>query len=408
MKRRILNLLEKADKQENRRSIIIYGMKGTGKTYSVLDYVKANYEEYLYIDAVHDDAFNMALNGYLDDNNDVSVVEFLSTFFRLDSEYLVNIPIILDEPPACMLEKGMFDGYNSILKLYIITVSGIKAERFTKVLKAEESTFRMYPMDFGEFLTALDKEWYDEVITGHIQSKRKIPDMIHEELMDLFGLYESLGGMPEVINEYILSGSADNIRRRQQMTRDAIIYRTILDCPIDAVRNRIQNIWDAMEAVLLKDNRKFMYSAVRDGATRREYAPVIDHLIDLGVLIRVTETGENGFRLYSGDIGLYEKKTPIVIRESLIIQNIISSGTDVHYWESGKGASVSIIADIRGKQTPVELKVSGKSNLRSVKSYMNENGIEKYISLQDENVKETGSGPVVPLYACHLIGSIKM
>ena len=266
----------------------------------------------------------------------------------------------------------------------------------------------MYPMDFGEFLTALDKEWYDEVITGHIQSKRKIPDMIHEELMDLFGLYESLGGMPEVINEYIMSGSADNIRRRQQMTKDAIIYRTILDCPIDAVRNRIQNIWDAMEAVLLKDNRKFMYSAVRDGATRREYAPVIDHLIDLGVLIRVTETGEDGFRLYSGDIGLYEKKTPIVIRESLIIQNIISSGTDVHYWESGKGASVSIIADIRGKQTPVELKVSGKSNLRSVKSYMNENGIEKYISLQDENVKETGSGPVVPLYACHLIGSIKM
>ena len=408
MKRRILNLLEKADKQENRRSIIIYGMKGTGKTYSVLDYVKANYEEYLYIDAVHDDAFNMALNGYLDDNNDVSVVEFLSTFFRLDSEYLVNIPIILDEPPACMLENGMFDGYNSILKLYIITVSGIKAERFTKVLKAEDSTFRMYPMDFGEFLTALDKEWYDEVITGHIQSKRKIPDMIHEEMMDLFGLYESLGGMPEVINEYIMSGSADNIRRRQQMTRDAIIYRTILDCPIDAVRNRIQNIWDAMEAVLLKDNRKFMYSAVRDGATRREYAPVIDHLIDLGVLIRVTETGEDGFRLYSGDIGLYEKKTPIVIRESLIIQNIISSGTDVHYWESGKGASVSIIADIKGKQTPVELKVSGKSNLRSVKSYMNENGIEKYISLQDENVKETGSGPVVPVYACHLIGSIKM
>lgn len=408
MKRRILNLLEKADKQENRRSIIIYGMKGTGKTYSVLDYVKANYEEYLYIDAVHDDAFNMALNGYLDDNNDVSVVEFLSTFFKLDPEYLVNIPIILDEPPLCMLEKCMFDGYNSILKLYIITVSGIKAERFTKVLKAEESTFRMYPMDFGEFLTALDKEWYDEVITGHIQSKRKIPDMIHEELMDLFGLYESLGGMPEVINEYILSGSADNIRRRQQMTRDAIIYRTILDCPIDAVRNRIQNIWDAMETILQKDNRKFMYSAVRDGATRREYAPVIDHLIDLGVLIRVTETGEDGFRLYSGDIGLYEKKTTIVIRESLIIQNIISSGTDVHYWESGKGASVSIIADISGKQTPVELKVSGKSNLRSVKSYMNENGIEKYISLQDENVKETGSGPVVPVYACHLIGSIKM
>ena len=408
MKRRILDLLEKSDKQENRRSFIIYGMKGTGKTYSVLEYVKKNYEEYLYIDAVHDEAFNIALSEYAEGNNNVSAVEFLSAFFRLDPEYLVNIPVILDEPPLCMLENGMFDGYNGILKLYIITVSNEKALNFGKVTGAEKSTFRMYPMDFGEFLTSLDKEWYDEVITGHIQSKRKIPDMIHEELMDLFGLYESLGGMPEVINEYILSGSADNIRRRQQMTRDAIIYRTILDCPIDAVRNRIQNIWDAMEAILQKDNRKFMYSAVRDGATRREYAPVIDHLIDIGVLIKVTETGENGFRLYSGDIGFYENKTPIVIRESLIIQNIISSGTAVHYWESGKGASLSIIADIRGKQTPIELKVSGKSNLRSVKSYMNESDIEKYISLQDENIKDSESGPVVPVYACHLIGSIKM
>ncbi|MBR4776344.1 MAG: ATP-binding protein [Lachnospiraceae bacterium] len=412
MKRRIQNILQKADKQENRRSIIIYGMKGTGKTYSVLDHVKANYEEYLYIDAVHDDAFNMEFNKYYSDKADDPVTYFFSSFFKLDPEYLVNIPIILDEPPVMMLERHIFDNYNGELKLYIITASKEKAYEFAKVLDAEESTFRMYPMDFGEFLTALDKEWYDEVITGHIQSKRKIPDMIHEELMDLFGLYETLGGMPEVINEYIIQGMSENIRQRQQTVRDAILYRMIQDCTDDAVKSRIQNVWDAVELVLKKDNRKFMYSAIRDGATRREYKPVIDYICDQGMCIKVPETyktgikDKDGFRLYLADIGMYEKKEVNTVRENLLIQNIISSGTNVQYWESGKGASVSIIVDRGGMKIPVELKTSGKSNLRSVKSYMKENMLDKFISLQDENIKDTENGPVIPVYACHLIGSL--
>ena len=415
MKRRILNILKKADKQENRRSIIIYGMKGTGKTYSVLDYVKANCEEYLYIDAVHDDAFNIALEKIDNEDKISSATDFFSTFFSLDPEYLINIPVILDEPPLNILEKGMFDGYNGVLKLYIVTSTKEKAEIFAKTLDAEDSTFGMYPMDFGEFLTALDKEWYDEVITGHIQSKRKIPDMIHDELMDLFGLYEILGGMPEVINEYIMQGMSENVRQRQQTVRDAILYRTMLNCMDDAVKNRIQNVWDAMELVLQKDNHKFMYSAIRDGATKREYEPVIEYLYDQGMCIKVSESCNNtrnknkdGFRLYFGDTGLYEKKNPDMIRESLIIQNIVSSGTDVEYWESGKGANVSIILDIKGKKIPVELKISGKSNLRSVKSYMKENLTDKYISLQDDNIKETENGPAIPVYACHLISTIKI
>ena len=412
MKRRILNILQKADKQENRRSIIIYGMKGTGKTYSVLDHVKANYEEYLYIDAVHDDAFNMEFNKYYSDKADDAVTYFFSSFFKLDPEYLVNIPIILDEPPVMMLERHIFDNYNGELKLYIITASKEKAYGFAKVLDAEESIFRMYPMDFGEFLTALDKEWYDEVITGHIQSKRKIPDMIHEELMDLFGLYETLGGMPEVINEYVIQGMSENIRQRQQTVRDAILYRMIQDCTDDAVKSRIQNVWDAVELVLKKDNRKFMYSAIRDGATRREYEPVIDYICDQGMCVKVSETyktgikDKDGFRLYLADIGMYEKKEENTVRENLIIQNIISSGTNVQYWESGKGASVSIIVDRGRTKIPVELKTSGKSNLRSVKSYMKENMLDKFISLQDENIKDTENGPVIPVYACHLIGSL--
>ena len=431
MRRKVQSALEKADKQENKRSFVIYGMKYTGKTYTVLDYVKQNYEEYLYIDAKHNESFLFYLeskigetpskSGVKPDNKteienayNVNVIDFFAEYFNIDPEYLVNIPIILDEPQLSMMESGVFDGYNGVLKLFIITEAESSAKRIATAINAEDTVFHMLPMDFGEFLIANDREWYEEVISGHVQSKRKIPDMIHEELLDLFGLYEQIGGCPEVVQEYLSHGSTENIRSKQESVQAAILYRIIKECGNDSIRTRIQNIWDAMEQILQKDNHKFMYTAIRDGATRREYAPVIDYLCDLGVCVRVCETGcswaetSNGFRLYSGDFGLYDIKKPAVVRESLLVQNIISSGAKVSYWESGKGASVSIIACLGGKQVPVELKTSGKSNLRSVKSYMKECNLDKYITLGEENIKDTDAGPVIPVYACHLLGKLRL
>ena len=158
MKRRILTQLEKADKQENKRSFIIYGMKSTGKTYSVLDYVKENYEEYLYVDVKHDEAFNLALA-----KNSDNALQFFSDFFKIDSEYLVNIPVILDNTPDYMPGCGLFDGYTGAIKLFIITDTKENARRYEEALSVTNSIYHMLPMDFGEFLTATDHEWYDEV-----------------------------------------------------------------------------------------------------------------------------------------------------------------------------------------------------------------------------------------------------
>lgn len=408
MRRKVQSALERADKQENKRSFVIYGMKYTGKTYAVLDYIRQNYEEYLYIDAGHNESFLF----YLKSKIGGTAVDLFHEYFNIDPEYLVNIPIILDEPDLSMLEAGAFDNYYGGLKLFIITEAKSSALKYADAINAGDALFQMLPMDFGEFLIANDREWYEEVISGHVQSKRKIPDMIHEELLDLYGLYEQIGGCPEVVAEYLKQGSTENIRSRQEAVHAALMYRIINECSDDSIRARIQNIWDAMEQILQKDNHKFMYSAIRDGATRREYKPVIDYLCDHGACIKVREAGsseaeaQNDFRLYAGDFGLYDIKSPAVIRESMLIQNITASGTNVCYWESGKGASVSIIAGINGKYVPVELKTDGKSNLRSVKSYMKEAKAEKYISLCEDNIKVTDTETAIPIYAGHLLGKL--
>ena len=427
MKRRILNQLEKADKQENKRSFIIYGMKSTGKTYSVLDYVKENYEEYLYVDVKHDEAFINALTAYLGIDPETELIEsktgafshpehsegsdislqFFSEFFKIDTEYLVNIPIILDNIPVWMPEYGVFDGYTGALKLFIITDTESHARWYEEALGVNDSTYHMLPMDFGEFLTATDHEWYDEVISGHISNKRKIPDMIHEEITDLFELYKVLGGCPEIVEEYLRQGSTENIRQRQEMLKNAILFGTINECPDKQISAKIQNVWDAMEHILLKDNHKFMYSVIRDGATKQMYAPAIDYMCEKGLAYRVSDE-KDSFRLYAGDFGLYEVKREEKTMESLLIQNITSNGTKVSYWESGQGANVSIIAEIYGQKIPVEMKQDGKSNIRSVKSYMKLNKTDAYISMGEENIKCIENEIHIPDYAAYKVGNIKI
>ena len=399
MKRRILTQLEKADKQENKRSFIIYGMKSTGKTYSVLDYVKENYEEYLYVDVKHDEAFNLALA-----KNSDNALQFFSDFFKIDPEYLVNIPVILDNTPDYMPGCGLFDGYTGAIKLFIITDTKENARRYEEALSVTDSIYHMLSMDFGEFLTATDHEWYDEVISGHISNKRKIPDMIHEEIQDLFDLYKILGGCPEIVGEYLRQGSTENIRQRQDVLKNTILAGTIYECRDKQISGRLLNVWDAMEQILLKDNHKFMYTVIRDGATKQMYATAIDYMCQKELVYRIEDDKDN-FRLYAGDFGMYEVKCEKKIMESMLIQNIKSSGTEVTYWESGQGANVSIIADINGQKIPVEIKQDGKSNIRSVKSYLKITGKDVYISLRDDNIKCQDGEYVIPYYAAYRLGA---
>ena len=399
MKRRILTQLEKADKQENKRCFIIYGMKSTGKTYSVLDYVKKNYEEYLYVDVKHDEAFTLALA-----KNSDNSLQFFSDFFKIDPEYLVNIPVILDNTPDHMPGCGLFDGYTGAIKLFIITDTKENARRYEEALSVSDSTYHMLPMDFGEFLTATDHEWYDEVISGHISNKRKIPDMIHEEIQDLFDLYKIIGGCPEIVGEYIRQGSTENIRQRQDVLKNAILAGTIYECRDKQISGRLLNVWDAMEQILLKDNHKFMYTVIRDGATKQMYAPAIDYMCQKELVYKIEDDKDN-FRLYAGDFGMYEVKNEVKTMESLLIQNIKSSGTEVTYWESGQGANVSIIAEVNGQKIPVEIKQDGKSNIRSVKSYLKITGKDVYISLRDDNIKCQDGEYVIPYYAAYRLGA---
>ena len=399
MKRKITEKIQHADRDLNIRTFIIWGMKCTGKTYSVLDYIKGNYEEYLYIDCGSEIYSELkSINGNL--------TEKISSYFRIDSEYLVNIPLIIDEPDISGTSAGLFDGYDGRLKLFIIVSDKKDAEEVA--LKISDSKlFRMTPMDFGEFLTAQDKEWYDEIINGHVMSKRKLPEMIHSELLDMFSLYRVTGGMPDIIEEYIKTGGTENIRRKQEFTSRALIYDSMSEFDDGKSSGRIESVFDAVQNILEKDNHKFMYSVIRDGALKSNYIPIIDYLCSRELIRKVERLGDPAsFRLYFGDFCMLKGVLKEKNLESVLIQNVQSSGCDICYWESGQGATLDMVIISDKGEIPVEIKAEGKSNLRSVKAFLKNKGAENYFSLSEDNFSFKDNMTGIPYYASYAVNRL--
>ena len=405
MKRRTALDIKEKDLKENKRFFLVSGMEGVGKTTLVLDYIRENYEKYLYIDGTEAGAFM----SFYEKCDEINVKDVLSDYFQIDTDYLINIPVIIDEPCEKM-SQGLFKGYNGFIKLFVITPDEESAETISKDID-KELIFRMRlkPLDFGEFLTAIDKEWYAEVIEGHLLSRKKIPEMIHDELSDLFELFLQTGGMPEVINEYLKTQETYNISSKQKFVKYGIVYKSIFQSECRS-RSKVKTLWDAMENVLEKDNHKFMFSSIRDGACEKEFEEELKFLISRNLIIQVKKfdiAKENkGIRYYYSDTALYERPDRRKTIESLLIQEINNSGTEVFYWESGKGASVDMVLKKGNNYIPVELKTTGKSNLRSVRSFLSGMDGKKYISISNDNCRFEDNVIQVPIYSAYSIHTI--
>ena len=408
MKRDFIRKLEKSDDAGKIRTFIIYGMKGVGKTGAIIEYAENKYEEHIYIDAsLYSDFLKFCKeNTALGEDR---LTDTLSDYLNINPEYLVNIPIIIDEPCKSIIETGIFENGGGFLKLFIISSDEQTGLYLEKCFENAEM-IKVLPLNYGEFLTDLDKEWYTEIIEGHLMSRKKIPDMIHDELTDIFDQFMITGGMPEIVEEFKRLQITDNLEQKQRLLKYGILYDGMYEAECES-RTKVKALWDAIENTLEKDNHKFMYSSIRDGATRKIYENEMSFLSSRNMLLKVEKLQEKqdntgDFRLYYSDISLYERHETGKSLESLLVQEISGGGTLIRYWESGKGTAVDMVLEFDGKNIPVELKAYGRGNSRSVNAYLKARPEKKILRLSRDNCKFEGDMVSIPLYASYAINRI--
>ena len=449
MKRKIYNeLLEWKNKRNGATAVIIEGARRIGKSYIVEEFARNEYDSYLLID------FNKAdkvvwewFDNYLEDLDTLLMNLQIHYGVRLTPRKSV---IIFDEVQLCprarsaikyLVADGRFD--------YIETGSLISIKKNVKdiLIPSEEQALPMYPMDFEEFLWALDDDLMMPFITQCFQ-KRKPLGGLHRKALDYFRTYMIVGGMPQAILKYIETHDFEEVDRVKRSILQ--VYKNDIAKYASNVEHKVKSIFDELPAQLQKHEKKFRLSALEPGAAYRDYDDAFFWLSDAGIVnICYNCTAPNiGLRLnmerntlkcYMADTGLlfthafdekghvpneiYQKiiHDKLEINEGMLVENIVAqmlttAGHKLYFYSNSSRENAEDRMEIdfltakskltsRHNITPIEVKSSQRYTLSSINKCINKFGnyLSTPIVLHSADLKQEKGIDYLPLYMTPLL-----
>lgn len=449
MKRKIYDSMQKWKEENGRTALLIDGARRVGKSYIAQEFAKKEYKSYILID------FNRApaeitdlFVHYLNDLNMFFL--YLSNFYGVKL-YERESLIIFDEvqlfPKAraaikYLVEDGRYD--------YVETGSlmTIKKNVADIVIPSEERHMKMYPLDFEEFLWALDNDTLMDFIRLCFEEKKPMGQVLHRKTMDYFRQYLIVGGMPQAVKTYRDSHDFDQVDR---VKRDILeLYRADIIKHAEGYQMKVAQIFDDIPAQLQKHNTKFKFSSLKKEARFREYEDALFWLSDAMITnICYNSTAPNiGLKLnmdrmtlkcYMADTGLlishafdenglvseeiYKKllfdKLEVnkgMIMENIVAQMLTASGHKLYFYSNPSRDDASLRMEIdfltakskisnRHNISPIEVKSSKNYTLTSLRKFKEKYKEQLHIPyvLHPNDLKEEDGILFLPLYMTPLI-----
>ena len=328
MQRKIYNkILDWKEKSKGSTALLIDGARRVGKSYIVEELAKNNYKSYILLDfnKVPDDIKNL-FNIYLDDLD--SLFLYLSNYYNV-TLYERNSLIIFDAvqlyPKArsaikYLVADGRFD--------YIETGSlvSIKENVQEILIPSEEQHLQMYPLDFEEFMWALDNHNLMNLIKKCFEEKKSLGETLHRKAMNYFRQYIIVGGMPQVVEEYVKTNNFADI---DQIKRNIInLYRDDIRKHARNYSMKVESIFDSIPSQLQKHEKKFKITALNKDAKFRDYEDAMFWLTDAMIINQCFNATEPsiGLKLNSDNTFLkcYMADTGLLISHSFDENGLVS------------------------------------------------------------------------------------
>ena len=415
-------LLKWKEEEAGRTALLIDGARRVGKSYIVENFAKQEYKSYIIIDfnRVNQEVTELFEN-YLND---------LDLFFMYLSNYY-NVKLYERDTLIIFDEVQLFPRARAAIKYlvadgrydYIETGSLMSIKKNVKdiVIPSEERHLRMYPLDFEEFLWALDNESLMDFIKVFFEKKKPLGAALHRKAMDYFRQYMIVGGMPQAVERYV---ETKDFERVDRVKRDILeLYRADIVKHAQGYEMKVEQIFDDIPAQLQKHDKKFKLSSLKKEARFRDYEDAIFWLSDAMIVnVCYNSTAPNiGLKLnmdrvtmkcYMADTGLlishafdengivseeiYKKllfdKLEVnkgMIMENIVAQMLVASGHKLYFYNNPSRDDASLRMEIdfliaKSKITskhnisPIEVKSGGKYTLTSLKKCM-----EKYTEQLD-------------------------
>lgn len=431
MKRKISDFLVEWKNSKNRMPLIVNGARQVGKTYILEQFGAEHFDNVVYLNMEIEGGFCKFLETELSPQKILRFLEVTKGQEITPDKTL----LFIDEIQACEKALTSLKYFCEQAPEYYVVAAGsllgvaINRQKYSfPVGKVNEIT--LYPLDFEEFLWAMNREKLAEEIKMHYAENREMPNALHDEALEMYQNYFIVGGMPASVLNFIQTGSLI----KSQSIQNNILNEYIADMakyadPTTSVK--IRACYNSIPAQLAKENTKFQYKVVQRGGTATIFGEAIEWLVFAGIVLKCQRL-EHGlvplsaytdlinFKLYMGDIGILTLRsempsqmilTPIEIdntflgamTENYVAQAFVSKGYKLLYWQSDGKAEVDFIFQKEDQIIPIEVKKGKRTRSKSLNIF-----VEKYkspyaIRISKKNFGFENGIKSVPLYAVFCI-----
>ena len=398
MKRKIYNQLLKWKEDKDRKPLILLGARQVGKTWIMQHFGKEEYKKVAYVNC--DDEPRMKQIFELDYNIEriLLTLQAITGIKVTPGDTLIILDEIQETPRALHSLKYFCEKapeYHVMVAGSLLGVTLGKGESFPV---GKVDMLSMYPMDYEEFLEATGNEGWLEIL--HSKDWALIEMMI-PKMIELLRQYYYVGGMPGVVSKFIENANLQQVRTLQQKILEAY-RRDISKHTSETESARIRQVLDSLPAQLAKENKKFIYGAIRKGARAKDFEIAIQWLLDAGIIYKVNRIKEpkvpikfyedfDAFKLFMLDCGLLACMVDAPADQMLIGNNIFTEfkgalteqyvmqqlkvlGLSPYYWSNAKTpAEIDFIIQKGSRVIPIEVKAEENVRARSLSQFIKDN-----------------------------------
>ena len=430
MYREKIKELEEWKNSKDRMPLIIRGARQVGKTWIMKEFGKNNYKKVAYINFDGNKRMEELFEPDFDTDRIIQGLR-IETKVDIDAKDTLLIFDEVQEVPKAIASLKYF--CENAREYHIIAAGsllGVALHEGTSFPVGKVDFMYLYPLNFREFLLALGEEQLVETLN---KKDWKLINVFRDKLILYLREYYFIGGMPSAINKYLETKNFRKVRETQLRLLNSYEEDFSKHAPSEIVP-RLKMLWNNIPAQLAKENKKFIYGLIREGARAKDYELALSWLIDCGLIYKVDRVNKpnlpliayqdtNAFKLFILDVGILGAMTRIdekvllegnkiftefkgALTEQFVLTELKSNkDIPIYYWSAKRAtAEIDFVIQLGVDIIPIEVKSEENLQAKSLKSFVEKYKTTKNIRTSMSNYRKEEWLINIPLYS---IGNIE-
>ncbi len=415
-----------------RKPLIVQGARQVGKTWLLETFGRQEFESVAEINFEEQKQFVSLFEADFDTDRILRTIQFATGVTLKPGKTLIIFDEIQEAPRGLLALKYLLKHAPQYHIVAAGSLLGVALHQEESFPVGKVTFLDVYPLSFEEFLMAMGQA---DMVALLRQSDWETIRLFKERFIDYLRQYYYVGGMPEVVQTYVMTHNLAKVRKVQQDLLRSYDRDFSKHPPVEMVP-RLKMVWNNIGAQLAKENKKFIYNAVRKGARAKDFELAIEWLVNAGAVYKVTRVRQvslplkgfedmDVFKLFTVDIGLLgamvglDEKTLLsgneiftqykgALTEQYVLQQLkCEEGLVIHYWASDSGmAEVDFVIQMDGRIVPVEVKAEENLKSKSLKSYNDKYKPALSVRMSMSDFRREPTLTNLPLYAANWLKNL--